>query len=46
MGLKKYKGITYIGICEPIHDEKVLSMHSNPSCKSVTRSLVAIQPKA
>jgi len=45
MGMRKYKGMKWLTIVEPVTDEKVLSMHSNPECKSVTRYMVAVQPR-
>lgn len=45
MGKSKYKGMNWVTIVEPVTDKKVLDMHSNPSCKSVTRYIVAAKPK-
>lgn len=45
MGKKKFKGMNWITIVEPVDNKKVLNMHSNPSCKSVTRHIVAVKPK-
>jgi len=45
MGKKKFKGMSYVTIAEKVTDKKVLDMHSNPSCKSVTRYIVAVKPK-
>lgn len=45
MGIKKYKGMDWLTIVEPVTDEKVKNMHSNPECKSVTRYVVAVRPR-
>lgn len=45
MGKRKFKGMNWITIVEKVTDQKVLDMHSNPSCKSVTRYIVAVKPK-
>jgi septin family protein len=41
----KYQNKISIEIDEPVTDEKVKMMHSNPSSKSVTRYITAVQPK-
>jgi energy-coupling factor transporter ATP-binding protein EcfA2 len=45
MGKRKFKGMSWVTIVEAVTDPKVLEMHSNPSCKSVTRYVVAAKPK-
>jgi hypothetical protein len=45
MGLKKFKGMDWVTIVEKVTDKKVLAMHSNPACKSVTRYIVAVRPQ-
>jgi hypothetical protein len=47
MGPRMYKNkVGYITIVESVTDPKVLEMDSNPECKSVTRYVVAVKPKA
>jgi hypothetical protein len=46
MGIRLYRKIKYVTIVEPVTDQKVLNMHSNPSSKSVTRYIVAARPRA
>lgn len=45
MGKFKYNGINSISIMDKVEDPVVLAMHSNPSSKSVTRSLTAVRLK-
>lgn len=45
MGVQKHKGMKFITIVEPVLDEKVSAMESNPECKSVSRYVVAVRPK-
>jgi GTP-binding protein EngB required for normal cell division len=45
MGKLKYKGMDWVTPVEKITDPVVLSMHSNPGCKSVTRYIVAAAAK-
>lgn len=45
MGWRKWNGTDYITIAEPVEDEIVRQMVSNPDCESNTRTVIAIKPK-
>ena len=45
MGWREWKGMKYLTIAEPVEDETVLQMLSNPDCESITRTIVAVKPK-